>query len=95
MCSGRERLIAISASRFDRLYSLTLGKISISSWGCRSMSARTRRAKKPFARVGQSITAVALVEEAALQVVFKRLDVARHRRVFRAEQRGCSRKRPR
>jgi len=59
------------------------------------MSARTRRAKKPFARVGQSITAVAVVEEAALQLVFKRLDVARHRCVFRAEQRGCSRKRPR
>jgi hypothetical protein len=59
------------------------------------MSARTRRAKKPFARVGQSITAVVVVEEAALQLVFKRLDVARHRCVFRAEQRGCIRKRPR
>jgi hypothetical protein len=51
--------------------------------------------KKPFTRVGQSITAVALVEEADLQLVFKRLNVARHRRVFRAELRGCSRKRPR
>src|SRR6266481_1813622 len=46
MCSGLERQIAISASRFNRLNSLALGTISISSWGCRSVSARTRGARK-------------------------------------------------
>ena len=51
--------------------------------------------EKPFARVGQSIAAVALVEETAVQLVFKRVDVARHRRVFRAELLGRGRKRPR
>src|SRR6266404_9638386 len=51
--------------------------------------------KKPFARVGQSVAGVALVEETAVQLVFKRLNVARHRRVFRAELLGCSRKRAR
>jgi hypothetical protein len=33
------------------------------------------------------------VEETAVQLVFKRPDVARHRRVFRAEPLGCGRKR--
>jgi hypothetical protein len=51
--------------------------------------------KKPFARVGQSVTAVALVEKTAVQLVFKRLNVARHRRVLRAELLGCGRERPR
>src|SRR6202040_24556 len=51
--------------------------------------------QKPFARVGQSIAAVALVEETVVQLVFKRLNVARHRRVFRAELPGCGRQRTR
>ena len=51
--------------------------------------------EKPFARVGQFVAGVALVEETAVQLVFKRLNVARHRRVFRTELLGCGRKRPR
>jgi hypothetical protein len=51
--------------------------------------------KKPFARIGQSVAAITPVEETAVQLVFKRLNVARHRRVFRAELLGCSRKRAR
>jgi hypothetical protein len=35
------------------------------------------------------------VEETALQLVLERVDVARHRRVFRAELLGCRRERPR
>src|SRR6266481_208240 len=51
--------------------------------------------KKSFARVGQSVAAVASVEETVVQLVFKRLNVARHCRVFRAELLGCARERPR
>src|SRR5580704_18655777 len=51
--------------------------------------------KQPFARLGQSVAAVALVEETAVQLVFKRLNVACHRRVFGAELLGCGRKGPR
>src|SRR5258708_39488041 len=51
--------------------------------------------KKPFARVGQSVAAITPVEETAVQILFKRLNVARHRRVFRAELLGRGRQRPR
>jgi hypothetical protein len=50
---------------------------------------------KPFARLGQSVIAVALVEETAVQLVFECLNVTRHSRVFRAELLGCGRERPR
>ena len=46
ICSGLEWAMAISTSHFNRLNGLVVVKISISSLGCRSMSARTRGARK-------------------------------------------------
>src|SRR3981081_2364271 len=74
-------------------------RLSIAAGGRRGANVgaldRLGTDKKPFARVGQSVAAVALVEETAVQPVFKGLNVARHRRVFSAELLGCGRERSR
>jgi hypothetical protein len=58
----------------------------------RRHSRSLRPSNKPFARVSQSVAGAALVKETAVQLVYKRLNVARYRRLFRAELLGCSRK---
>ena len=50
--------------------------------------------KKPFAHLGQSIAAVAPVKEAAVQLVFERVNVACYCRVFGSELLGRSRSIP-
>ena len=49
---------------------------------------------KPLAFGSQSTAAIALVEETAVQLLFKRVNMACHRRVFRAELFGCGRESP-
>jgi hypothetical protein len=55
-------------------------------------SIRPVPGKKWLARVGQSIAAVALVKETAVQLAFKLVNVPRDRCVFGAELLGRSRK---
>ena len=74
-----------------RLYLVARGRLGDNVGALDRLGPR----KKPFAGGGQSVAGVALVEETAVHLVLKHVNVARHRRVFGAELCRCGRKRPR